>query len=195
MGDFNSYLFNTDKLGGQAPDQGVMTLFSDFINKFSMFPLPYVGCKYTWTNNTISERLDWAVASESWCDIFPENSLHHLGYYGSDHRALKLLFANDASRSINFVNKRFRFENSWLEDPDFYNLMQNKWHDFLTNNSPSNHFKFFLDKQAHCASFLKDWNKTHNHLFKSRIQELTQEIENFQNHDVLTQTDRLHLNR
>ncbi|KAM6542861.1 hypothetical protein CsatB_007308 [Cannabis sativa] len=195
MGDFNSYLFSIDKLGGQASDQVVMSLFSDFINKFSMFPLPYVGCKYTWTNNTISERLDWVVGSESWCDLFPENSLHHLGYYGSDHRALKLLFVNDTSRPLNFVNKRFRFENSWLEDPDFYHLMQNKWHDFLTHNSPSNHFNYFLDKQAHCVSLLKDWNKTHNHLFKCRIRKLTQEIENFQNQDVLTQADRLHLNK
>ncbi|XP_060959161.1 uncharacterized protein LOC115699843 [Cannabis sativa] len=132
MGDFNSYLFSTDKLGGQASDQVVMSIFSDFINKFSMFPLPYVGCKYTWTNKTISERLDWAVASESWCDLFPENSLHHLGYYECDHRALKLLLANDASRPINLLIG---------------------------------------------GSVLKI------------------EIENFQNQDVLTQADRLHLNK
>uniref|UniRef100_A0A803PVE9 Uncharacterized protein n=1 Tax=Cannabis sativa TaxID=3483 RepID=A0A803PVE9_CANSA len=106
--------------------------------------------------------LDWVVVSESWSDIYPNHSLQHLSYYGSDHRVLKLSLAPS---NINYNanrTRRFRFENTWLEDPSFYDVVKNAWTSTCVSNSVQdqhNHliggYRSFLKKQGACISSLK----------------------------------------
>ncbi|XP_060969549.1 uncharacterized protein LOC133036814 [Cannabis sativa] len=94
MGDFNAFLYLHDKQSGN-PDRGPSADFRNFMESFNIFPLEPVGPSLTWNNNVaaprnIQERLDWGITNSAWTDIFPEAALSHLGFFGSDHRALDL---------------------------------------------------------------------------------------------------------
>uniref|UniRef100_A0A803QGZ0 RNase H type-1 domain-containing protein n=1 Tax=Cannabis sativa TaxID=3483 RepID=A0A803QGZ0_CANSA len=54
------------------------------------------GDKYTWHKRSVHERLDWALESESWKNLFPNATLYHLPFYGSDHRPLKDSWTNSS---------------------------------------------------------------------------------------------------
>uniref|UniRef100_A0A803Q8N7 Uncharacterized protein n=1 Tax=Cannabis sativa TaxID=3483 RepID=A0A803Q8N7_CANSA len=167
-----------------------MDCFHNFLYKFNLAPLSFIGNKFTWTNKTIRERLDWAVASDSWVDVFPEHSLHHLGFYGSDHRVLKLVLTSSNSRPNSTPTcNRFRFENVWLEDPDFYRTVETSWNEGPNSLSTGSGFNSFLAQQKHCVSVLRAWAKNTYHSTKSRIQFLTQEINYLQNKAMLTRED------
>uniref|UniRef100_A0A803PB79 Reverse transcriptase domain-containing protein n=1 Tax=Cannabis sativa TaxID=3483 RepID=A0A803PB79_CANSA len=132
-----NYLSNSDKSGGSSADEASMDCFHNFLHQFTMAPLSYSGNKFTWTNKTIRERLDWAVASDFWYDFFPEHSLHHLGFYGSDHRVLKLVLTSSNPRANpTSVHKHFRFENIGLEDPSFYTTVDTAWKEW-SNSHPT----------------------------------------------------------
>uniref|UniRef100_A0A803PAT0 Reverse transcriptase domain-containing protein n=1 Tax=Cannabis sativa TaxID=3483 RepID=A0A803PAT0_CANSA len=202
MGNFNSYLYSYDKIGSDHLDSSSMSLFVDLLTNFNMFPVQFLGNRYTWSNKTISERLDWVVVSESWSDFYPNHSLQHLGYYGSDHRVLKLSLA---PTSINYTanrTRRFRFENNWLEDPSFYDVVKNVWNSTLVPDSVQGHhnplvggYRSFLKKQGDCISSLKNWNRDNNLLFKTRIQHLTHEINMIQDKLFLNDEDKARLGR
>uniref|UniRef100_A0A803QGZ6 Reverse transcriptase domain-containing protein n=1 Tax=Cannabis sativa TaxID=3483 RepID=A0A803QGZ6_CANSA len=167
-----------------------MDCFHNFLHKFNMAPLYFIGNKFTWTNKTIRERLDWAVASDSWGDVFPEHSLHHLGFYGYDHRVLKLVLTPPSSKVTSTpIRARFRFENVWLEDSDFYRIVESAWREGLNSLSTGGGFHSFLAQQNHCVSVLQDWAKTNNHSTQSRIKFLMQEINYLQNKDMLSRED------
>ncbi|KAF4378336.1 hypothetical protein G4B88_025829 [Cannabis sativa] len=104
MGDLNSFLSYNDKEGSTYYDNKDMDAFSNFLTKFHLSPLPCEGNKFTWKNSSVKERLDWAIISESWSELFPDAVLHHLSFFGSDHRALKLILKDD---SCNSSSKRF----------------------------------------------------------------------------------------
>uniref|UniRef100_A0A803PEK7 Reverse transcriptase domain-containing protein n=1 Tax=Cannabis sativa TaxID=3483 RepID=A0A803PEK7_CANSA len=145
-----------------------MDCFHNFLHKFNMAPLSFIGNKFTWTNKTIRERLDWVVASDSWGDVFPEHSLHHLGFYGSDHRVLKLVLTPPNSRANSTPTRaRFRFENVWLEDSDFYKTVETAWKEGPNSLSTGGGFHSFLAQQNHCVSVLRAWAKNTNHSTQS----------------------------
>ncbi|XP_060968448.1 uncharacterized protein LOC115710694 [Cannabis sativa] len=173
IGDFNSYLSNSDKSGGSSADEASMDCFHNFLHQFTMAPLSYSGNKFTWTNKTIRERLDWAVASDFWYDFFPEHSLHHLGFYGSDHRVLKLVLTSSNPRANpTSVHKHFRFENIGLEDPSFYTTVDTAWKEWSNSHPTGSGFHSFLAQQDNCVSALKTWNKKSNHSKSNRIKYL-----------------------
>ncbi|KAM6597211.1 uncharacterized protein LOC133034424 [Cannabis sativa] len=111
MGDFNSFLSYDDKEGSTYYDIRDMDTFSNFLPKFHLSPLPFVGNKFTWRNNFVREHLDWAISSDSWSDLFPDDVLHHLPFFGSDHRALKLILKDDSFNFLSRRSRRFLFEN------------------------------------------------------------------------------------
>ncbi|KAM6545112.1 hypothetical protein CsatB_025848 [Cannabis sativa] len=155
IGDFNSYLFSSDKYGGRVSSNSYSSSFAEFINKFSLIPLPFIGNKFTWYNSSVKER------------------------------ALKLVLDNNSYTVPSFVNKRFRFENIWLEDPDFYSTIKEVWSDHSVPMSTSG-LQFFFNKQQQCVNHLKSWGKKHNSLFKTKISQLNLEIDQLQNKMALT---------
>ncbi|KAM6556101.1 hypothetical protein CsatB_003120 [Cannabis sativa] len=180
MGDFNSYLFHSDKYGSTRFNAVNMDTFSKFLNKFHLFPLPFIGNKYTWTNNTIFERLDWAIVSDSWCNLFPSAALHHLPYYGSDHRALKVMVTQNVPNHHPHSIKRFHFENVWLENPDFYTTLNNAWGSSSHNVSTVGAYSRFLHSQKASITSLTSWGRSVGNSFKPRIAYLQKEIERLQ---------------
>ena len=84
------------------------------------------GGKYTWSNNqnppTLG-RLDRILVSKTWEDLFPRTMLYKLPREVSDHNPLILSTCHQQP----MPKTSFRFELSWLKDPQFNTLVQEIW--------------------------------------------------------------------
>ncbi|XP_074356116.1 uncharacterized protein LOC141695803 [Apium graveolens] len=138
FGDFNDLLHQSDKTGG----------------------------KYTWekgrgTDRWVRERLDRAFVSSSWLRKFPLCKLivHHVTYSDHDPINLDLLSVNCSRKQF-----RFKFENTWLEEPAFRKDVVDHWLDL-----PSIHI---LPKLISVSSFMARWGRNFFHKFREKIKKL-----------------------
>lgn len=129
IGDFNDLLTAADKWGGSPCAQSLMAGFQAAIDDSLLVKVDLQGGKFTWerfrgTNEWVKERLDRAFATRSWLHLFPLCKLSVIHAIASDHDPIVLdLF------SVAFSRKqfRFRFENAWLQEPDFHKKTTDFW--------------------------------------------------------------------
>jgi hypothetical protein len=84
------------------------------------------GGQYTWSNNHIDrtlEKLDSFLMSSSWEDSFPLTIVHKLARDISDHNPLIL----DNIEAKENKNRDFRFENRWVKENDFLDMVNIIW--------------------------------------------------------------------
>lgn len=125
MGDFNSIIARGEKFGGrQDPFLANARAFKDFVHHNDLIDLGFSGPKYTWNNcrqgrDWILERLDQALATPAWLDIFGAHSITHLTRITSDHYPI---FLSDLTHTQK-GKKPFRFENMWTPYPGFNSML------------------------------------------------------------------------
>ncbi|KAK9112279.1 hypothetical protein Scep_019798 [Stephania cephalantha] len=118
IGDWNSLTSQEEKFGGITWVYHDHNELIDFINSQKLTDLGFDGPMFTWTNridylHRIGAKLDRALATHSWCDIFPGASFIVLDTLGSDH----LLLLVDCKRnSYKHIRSIFRFDKRWLKD-------------------------------------------------------------------------------
>uniref|UniRef100_A0A803Q893 Reverse transcriptase domain-containing protein n=1 Tax=Cannabis sativa TaxID=3483 RepID=A0A803Q893_CANSA len=151
-----------------------MHSFQSFIGKYSLFLLAFSGSRFTWKHGTTLERLDWAIVNQKWADLFPMASLHHLGFFGSDRRALKVLLEG---KPFMFArNPTFRFDNHWLLEPDFPELLRDSWKTESNSSTSNNPILTFLSKLQNCSVSLSSWGRNKNQ-FSHRIKRIQSDME------------------
>ena len=77
--------------------------FIDVINFFDLRDISFVGPKFTWIyqradGTQIWERLDRALATSEWLDLFPAAKLHHQSTSAFDHSMLLLRMVAGSKR-------------------------------------------------------------------------------------------------
>jgi hypothetical protein len=128
IGDFNSVLDQSKKLGGKPVSSSSNCPFRSFIDLFGMIDLGFVGNPYTWCNNrqgldNIKERLDRGLASPNWIHLHPKYSLlHHLVLF-SDHNPISLT----TNISSYFLPRPFIFKEFWSKDPSCGQIIETTW--------------------------------------------------------------------
>ena len=95
IGDFNEITGTSEKEGGSDKPRQQMKNFIDTINFCRLRDLGFNGLKFTWIYHQgdgmqIRERLDRALATPDWVNMFPEAKLFHLSSSVSDHLPLVL---------------------------------------------------------------------------------------------------------
>ena len=95
IGDFNEITGTSEKEGGSDKPRQQMKNFIDTINFCRLRDLGFIGLKFTWIYHQgdgmqIRERLDRALATPDWVNMFPEAKLFHLSSSVSDHLPLVL---------------------------------------------------------------------------------------------------------
>jgi hypothetical protein len=75
-GDFNELLSLFEKKGGSSC--GRVAGFKRWVDRNAMIDLDFQGSIFTWTYNTIKERLDRCLCNDDWRLLFPEAKVHHL---------------------------------------------------------------------------------------------------------------------
>lgn len=124
VGDFNLMRRPEDrnKLGG---DVNEMFLFNEAISALRLVELPLQGRRYTWTNkqqDPLLERLDWFFTSNAWTLTYPNTMVWPLVMQTSDHVPCLIKTATTVPKG-----KIFRFENYWMQHPDFMQVVQHAW--------------------------------------------------------------------
>lgn len=120
IGDFNDLLRQTEKKGGRPHPNALLHGFADALEYCNLFDLGMCGYSFTWERgrgkiNWVEERLDRAVASNSWRLLFQNARLENINTVSSDHSAISL----DLESKQNVYRKKlFRFENAWLKDDE-----------------------------------------------------------------------------
>ncbi|KAK4279973.1 hypothetical protein QN277_011661 [Acacia crassicarpa] len=88
LGDFNTYLSPTDKLGGADPPWASMCHFRECIDDTGLIEAGILGEKFTWERRGLKERLDWTFSNFEWIRSFPAFTVLHGLKFKSDHRVV-----------------------------------------------------------------------------------------------------------
>ncbi|XP_030479434.1 uncharacterized protein LOC115696684 [Cannabis sativa] len=170
IGDFNNILSNEDKKGGRPYPSSLLTGFQDTVNDCNLIDLELKGYPYTWERsigaaNAVEIRLDRAMVTQCWLDVFKEVSLTNLGFSSSDHSPLFLLPEFTAAT---IFSSPFRYENAWHREPLCHQIVSNVWY--------SNPTVDIMGKIAICGKQLADWGRNLTGNFKSRLKKSKKRI-------------------
>ncbi|MDV3145785.1 MAG: hypothetical protein Q8736_02810, partial [Sweet potato little leaf phytoplasma] len=89
-GDFNTILFDEEKMGGGPPNHGSMRRFEHCLLNCSLSNIGFKGTPFTWQRGELQERLDRVVANDSWRSLFHNASLVNVPLVALDHTGLWL---------------------------------------------------------------------------------------------------------
>nr|ADB85341.1 putative retrotransposon protein [Phyllostachys edulis] len=124
MGDKNSSNYNWK----------LIDMFNEFIYENDLIEIKKGGGKYTWTNKQkcpILVNLDRVFVSLDWEAKFPLCHVQCLLRVGSDHCPI-LLTSGETDK---VKTGRFFYEQKWMCQDNFRNVIQNKWTEFKNRSS------------------------------------------------------------
>ena len=135
IGDFNDLLAQTEKKGRLDHPNHLIQGFRETVEQCGLHDLGMKGYLFTWeksrgTDNWVEERLDRALATQSWLSCFDNACVFNLETPSSDHSAIFLDFLVD--RRV--TRRKFRFENAWLKEPDCRRLVIDSWECTVSSN-------------------------------------------------------------
>ncbi|XP_061346687.1 uncharacterized protein LOC133292305 [Gastrolobium bilobum] len=111
-GDFNTYLYEYEKLGGNGHNWNSMREFRDCLDECSLSDIGNQGPIFTWQRRNLQERLDRVCANDNWNLVFPNRVAFNLPFFGSDHRPVLLWKGQPAIYPRG--ERPFRFLASWI---------------------------------------------------------------------------------
>ncbi|KAJ1385345.1 Endonuclease/exonuclease/phosphatase superfamily [Sesbania bispinosa] len=125
MGDFNSILFEFEKVGGPGPNKRAMNAFASCLESCNLMEIQSKGPFLTWHRGNVRERLDRVVCTADWRMVFNQASVINLALPTSDHCGIWLNL--DPVPYQLRANKPFKFLAFWLSHPDFNDQVKQFW--------------------------------------------------------------------
>ncbi|KAL0903996.1 hypothetical protein M5K25_026064 [Dendrobium thyrsiflorum] len=122
-GDFNVISKTSERIGGNMPCALAMDDFNRMILNCNLHDIGFSGSNFTWNRSTMWQRLDRVLFNGDWISKFPLTHIEHLSRTMSDHSPLLLNFNSNSMH----IKSSFRFQNMWLLDEDFYNILKCNW--------------------------------------------------------------------
>lgn len=114
LDDLNNITYQSDKKGGAPYPQWLLDGFYDTLADIGLLDVELVGHPFTWERGRgieawLEVRLDHALVSQSWFDLFPYAKLYNLEGSPSDHSVICL---ETICRGSSVRKQRFKFENA-----------------------------------------------------------------------------------
>ncbi|KAK9665772.1 hypothetical protein RND81_14G135200 [Saponaria officinalis] len=153
LGDFNEILYSTEMKGGDRA-QWQMNNFRDAIDECGLREIPYDGYMYTYDNGqeggaNRQSRLDRALVTESWMELYPYSKLVNLVREWSDHAPVMVNLDKGSGVDQN-RSSLFRFEQIWVGEEGCEEVIKSAWESGVDD---------VIDSINHCASQLSAWKK------------------------------------
>lgn len=129
LGDFNELLTPEDKTGGNPINPNQCTRLPNFLAATSAIPINCTSQSFSWKSKQhtgLYQRLDRAVAHDSYLDHFPRTSFNYGTFTISDHAPIFLNTNPDST----YIKSTFRFQNHWFVEKDAEIIVRKHW---LTN--------------------------------------------------------------
>lgn len=173
-GDFNEILYEYEKSSGNKINNLHASRFLNVCKVLQVHDSITSSPKFTWTNkwkgkHNIKEKLDRFFANQSWKNTISRACAVNSGYFGSDHRAIKLLLNHKKWVRNESIKKNFMFENKWLMEENFLKTMR-CWEQTKNNSN-------FPAKLVQCGNLISNWAKEEVGNTKSKIDALSKDIE------------------
>jgi hypothetical protein len=154
MGDFNLIRSPRDrnKAGGNINE---MLLFNEAIGNLGLVDIPLKGGKFTWSNmqnSPLLQRLHWFFSYVAWTASFPNTMATPLAMITSYHVPCVISIQTSIPKST-----VFRFENRWLDMPDFLATVERSWTQFIHYADAA---KRITSKFKILRKELKKWSKS-----------------------------------
>jgi exonuclease III len=178
-GDFNIIRSLEEKKGGSRRLDLDTIDFNTLIDDLNLIDLETSNGTHTWTNrrtgsHQVACKLDRFLLSEPLLLDGTAMESTILNYPGSDHWPIQLW----ADVSATPGNRPFRFEQFWLDHPDFKKNIQDWWRQAEIHHG-SKMYRF-QQKLKNLKQTLKHWNRhTFGNIFDSQKQ-LTQQMSDLQ---------------
>ena len=155
--DFNEFTRQDEKIGGAPRNHNQMQLFRTTIDECGLMDLGFISPKFTWSKHftngqSIWERLDRGLASNSWFLRFPGTWIHHLPCLSSDHYPLLI---NPSGIDLpSQEKKKIHFEEMWLSDSRCGEVVLAAWNSCANTDLD----RAVINKVNQCERDLTWWN-------------------------------------
>jgi exonuclease III len=150
-GDFNAIRFRNEKSGPRFNVRASST-FNKFLDDYNLIEYELFSRKFTWSNGRQSALLDRFICSMQWDSLYAKCVVQDLASYGSDHCPL-VLHTNMKNLHTAII---FRFDNLWLDIPEFQDLVIKWWQDFKLSGDIA---KEWHEKMKYMRRKMKGWSK------------------------------------
>ncbi|XP_029148790.1 uncharacterized protein [Arachis hypogaea] len=130
VGDFNDIAYEYEKKGGAWVDTNACRRFQNWVNKYNLVDLEYVGSKFTWKGaqregmERVFKRLDRALANIDWRRDFGDARVEVLPRVNSDHHPILVRLKPER---LDLGDKPFRFEIIWRTHHSFKDFLNSAW--------------------------------------------------------------------
>lgn len=165
IGDVNNVVDVSDKIEGSQYPSSLIKGFNEALMDAGLTDMELVGHQFTWergrdTDAWMEVRLDRALVSLSWLNMFPMAKLYNLEGTSSDHSPILLV-----PQVINRIQAhfRFKFENAWILEP-MYEVIVKEVLDSDKDATISQKIKI-------CGQSLASWGKEITGNFSGRIKQ------------------------
>lgn len=165
MGDFNEVLSSSERGSGFTTQEGVDD-FRNFIQTLGLIDISSANGLFTWFHGNRKSKLDRCLVTADWVHQYPQLSVQILNRTISDHCPILA-----HSPDTNWGPKPFRFLNCWVSHPNFLPTISLAWANAQHLPLP--------DKLKQIKLKLKQWNKTEFGLIDSKIKNLEDQIQYF----------------
>ncbi|KAF7146373.1 hypothetical protein RHSIM_Rhsim04G0047200 [Rhododendron simsii] len=156
VGDFNDCSSQAEKQGGNPCSRGRLDQFHGFVLDCEFMDLEFKGPSFTWSNNqdgdnNIRVRLDQAMVTVDWRNLFPLAQVWHELKVGSDHCPLIVKCRVPLKR----VPFSFKFESKWTTHPECSQIITSAW----AQSQQGSHLYGLVQRLRKCKEFLLEWSK------------------------------------
>jgi hypothetical protein len=157
IGDFNEAKWQHEHLSKTKRSEKRMTEFRRLLNFCNMHDIHSTGPPWTFNNKqkgarNVRARIDRAVATHSWSDLFPDAKLRHVVSTRSDHLPLLLQLEKQMPGANPPAN--LKYEAMWEREPSLTNTIEDAW---LATPGCSN-LGDLMGKISKTSDHLKEWN-------------------------------------
>ncbi|KAF5445223.1 hypothetical protein F2P56_034289 [Juglans regia] len=178
-GDFNVIRSDIERCGGRPRNRVAIDEFNRWIHQGGLLEMNSQGGKFTWCNgqqglSRALAKLDRVLIDANFLSLFPTAHCLYLPRTTSDHCPMVIEFLSDP---FSYGPPPFRFQQMWVEHPDFMTLVQKVWSESVIG---SGLFKL-ATKLKKLKVALRVWNKSVFGRTNTQIAILEDKIENLEN--------------
>lgn len=157
-GDYNDIADPLEKVGGPLRCISLINGFRNALADANLNDIQAVGSflSYTYregTDQCSKERLDRACSNATWDARFPDAISSNLVAPVSDHTPLLI---ETVGTQVREDNRRFRFDNSWLEDDELGEVVLTSWQQGLGLD--------FIQRKDQLVKRVQYWGKNRNRM-------------------------------
>jgi hypothetical protein len=178
VGDFNEITNVGEKSSSSYKPPRQMQEFKKVLEDCQLLDLGFEGPRFTWCNDRYGasdftrERLDRAMANDSWVGLFDMVEVQVLPRNISDHNPLLVSFSN--SMDIQWSKSRmFRYEPCWAKQKDPQNIIKQVWKVKQKSSSPWDDVQ---NKLLGCKQSLKKWVRKSSCPMEAQIRSKEQQL-------------------